>query len=192
MHAPSAAAASIGQRTALALLALALAGCTAGGSGDQAALEGPSTSVTTAAVGPGASGVSFNGNSPQVAGHPGATAALDRVAAGLTPGCGTRVERSDANLVSVIWRCGNRLAAATVTLGGADLTLGDILTGPYPGYLSSVASAQFSAAGDPGAPTTDLGTWYLTPAALAVVFPAGIVSYPLASLAPYLKDANGL
>lgn len=144
------------------------------------------------AAGPAGPEVSFDGNMALVAGDPAATAALARVAAPLPPGCGTRVERADLHLVSVIWRCGNRLAAATVTRAGRELALSDILTGPYPGYLSAVASAQFSATGDPGAATTDLGAWYVTPAALAVVFPAGIVSYPLPSLTSYLKDRSSL
>ena len=192
MHAPSGSAAPVGQSAALALLALLLAACTATGSGDQAALTPPSTTVTTVVSAPGGIGVSFAGNAPRVTGHPAATATLDRVAAGLPPGCGTRVERSDEHLVSVVWRCGHGLAAATVTLAGQQLTLSDILTGGYAGYLSSVASAQFSAAGDPGAATGNLGTWYLTPAALAVAFPTGVVSYPFASLAPYLKGTSAL
>jgi hypothetical protein len=110
----------------------------------------------------------------------------------MSPGCAPQVERADGHLVSVVWRCGNRVSAATVTLDGRTVALGDILHGAYPSYLSSVASAQFQVEGIQHPSTTDLGTWYLTPAALAVVFPAGVVSYPLASLGPYLEDPSAL
>jgi hypothetical protein len=114
------------------------------------------------------------------------------VAAGLSRGCAPQVERADSHLVSVVWRCGNRISAATTTLDGRTVALGDILQGAYQGYLSSVASAQFQVEGISHTPTTDLATWYLTPAALAVVFSAGVVSYPLASLTPYLKGPSDL
>ncbi len=55
-----------------------------------------------------------------------------------------------------------------------------------------MAAAQFQADGRASAAASDLGTWYLTPAALAVAFPSGVVSYPLTSLQPYLKDPSAL
>ena len=94
--------------------------------------------------------------------------------------------------MSVDWKCGDSITAATVTLDGRRLSLGDILQGSYGSYLSSIAAAQFSAEDQAGAATSNLGTWFLTPAALAVDFPAGVVSYPLASLGPYLKDPSSL
>jgi hypothetical protein len=136
--------------------------------------------------------VTFFGEAPQVAGRPAATAALDRDAAGLSHGCAPEAERTDAHLVSVVWRCGTRQAAATVTLDGRPLALGDFLAGAYQGYLSSVAATQFQVEGIDHPATGDLRTWYLTPAALAVVFPDGVVSYPLSSLAPYLDDPSSL
>lgn len=132
----------------------------------------------------------FDGPVATVAGYPAATAAVDRLQ--LAAGCTPTVKRADQHLVSIVWKCGDSLTAATVTLGGRRLVLGDILQGDYASYLSSVASAQFSAAGQADAPTNDLGTWFLTPAALAVDFPAGVVSYPLASLGPYLRDPSSL
>lgn len=148
--------------------------------------------MTTVAARNGGPAVSYAGDKPVVGGHPAATSALARTAAGLPSGCAPTTERSDTRLVSVVWRCGARLAAATVTLDGRPLALGDLLTGSYREYLSSVASAQFQVDGNSSASTTDLGTWYLTPAALAVVFPAGVVSYPLPSLQPYLRDPSAL
>lgn len=145
--------------------------------------------MAAAAAGPT---VRYSGARPDVVGHPPATAALDRAAAGLPAGCTPATERADLHLVSVEWRCGKSLAAATVTIGGRLLTLSDILQGGYQGYLSSVAAAQFAVEGQPDAATTDLGTWYLTPVALAVAFPAGVVSYPLASLGPYIRNAAAI
>ena len=134
--------------------------------------------------------MSFNGSTVAVAGHPAATDALARVRP--DPACIPAVKRSDGHLVSVVWRCRSTIQAATVSLDGRLLALGDILQGGYGSYLSSVAAAQFSVEDQPNAPTGDLSTWYLTPAALAVAFPAGVVSYPLASLTPYLKDPSSL
>ena len=136
--------------------------------------------------------MTFSGPDPQVAGHPAASAAQARAAVGRPSPGAVQVERSDTHLVSVVWRCGTRILAATATLDGRRLALGDILTGSYQGYLSSVAASQFSVEGIRSASTSDLSTWYLTPAALAVAFPAGVVSYPLSSLTPYLKDANSV
>lgn len=127
-----------------------------------------------------------------MAGYPAATSALDATGSGLAAVCQPVTERSDAHLVSVVWRCGRRVAAATVTLAGRPVALGDILKGSYQSYLSSVASTQFDYENLTGAETTNLSTWYLTPAALAVVFPDGIVSYPIPSLSAYLSDPSSL
>lgn len=140
----------------------------------------------------GGPAVSFSGSRVAVAGHPGATAALVAVAARLSTGCTPRTERSDPRLVSVIWRCGNSITAATISLAGHPLALADVMKGAYPAYLSSVAASQFQVEGISHPATSDLGTWYLTPAALAVVFPAGVVSYPLASLTAYLRSRSSL
>lgn len=136
--------------------------------------------------------VTFTGNTAEVAGHYPATVALAHASAGLASGCHPALERSDAHLVSVEWTCGRTVSAATVTLAGTPVTLTDILTGDYRSYLSSVAAQQFAVEGQPDAASTNLSTWYLTPAALAVVFPDGVVTYPLASLAPYLRDSSAL
>lgn len=193
MHAAPDSGAPIGQRTAAALLAgvtlLASAGCSTS-SGDQAALNGPTAPAAAPAPTSDGPTVVFHGTSPQVAGHPATTAALDRVQ--VPSGCAPAVKRSDQHLVSVLWRCQDNVRAATVSLDGRQLGLGDILQGNYASYLSSVASAQFSVENQPHASTDDLSTWYLTPAVLAVAFPAGIVSYPLASLGAYLKDPSSL
>lgn len=170
---------------------MAVTGCSTGSS-DAAALHTPSTPGTTAAASPGGPAVTFAGDRPRVGGHPAATAALAGIAAGLSGACTPVAERTDLHLVSVAWRCGHRIAAATVTLAGRPLSLSDLLRGAYREYLSSVAAAQFQLEGDRSAPTGDLGTWYLTPDALAVAFPAGVVSYPLGSLQPYLRDPSSL
>jgi hypothetical protein len=185
----------LGKRGAIALLPLILpvaVACTPGSS-DPGALDTPSVTVPPAAPPPGGGpSVTFSGARPVVAGAPAATTTLDRVAAGLPSGCEPTTERDDTRVVSVAWRCGTRLAAATVDLGGAQLSLGDILTGAWAAYLSSVAQAQFQVEGITRAATNDFATWYVTPAALAVVFAAGVVSYPLASLGPYLRSPSAL
>jgi hypothetical protein len=136
--------------------------------------------------------VTFTGSTPEVAGHYPATVALAHVAGGLPSGCMPTLERSDPHLVSVAWKCGTRLSAETVTLAGSSLSLSDVLSGSYQSYLSSIAAQQFSDEGVANADTSSFSTWYLTPAALAVVFPDGVVTYPLASLASYLKDPSSL
>jgi len=133
--------------------------------------------------------VTFHGARPEVAGHPAATAALDRLA---PSGCGPRLQRSDAHLVSVSWRCGTTVSAATVTLAGRPLTLSDLFQGDYRSYLLSVAATQLQAAGGAGPAPGALGPWYLTPAALAVAYPAGTVSYPLASLAAFISHPDAI
>lgn len=190
MHAPS--PRGLGKRVALALVALLLAGACHAGSSDTPALPTPSTEAAGPSRAPGGPAVAFSGAAPSVAGHGAATAGLTRVASTLPPGCQGRLERSDSRLVSVAWRCGTHVTAATVTLGGRRLALSDLLRGDYAGYLSGVAAEQFKVEGVTSAATTDLDTWYLTPAALAVAFPAGVVSYPLASLTPYLIDPASL
>lgn len=134
--------------------------------------------------------VSVAGNAPQLAGHPAVDAALQRDAAAAGSGCPPRTERDDAQLASFVWKCGSgRVYAATVEVAaGRQVTLSDLLTGPYASYLSSTAEAQFLADGKADASTSDLRTWYLTPAALVVVFPAGSVSFPISSLTSYLRD----
>lgn len=186
---------SSGQRSGPALLLVALvalAGCTSKAS-DPGAIAGPSTSI--APVGSptvGGPTVTFSGNEPQVAGHPAASSVLDVTGTGLESGCQPVTERSDPHLVSILWHCGSHVTAATVTLSGRPVGLGDILKGNYQGYLSSVATTQFDYENLAHAKTTDLSTWYLTPAALAVVFPDGIVSYPIPSLSAYLSDPSSL
>lgn len=136
--------------------------------------------------------VTFTGPTPEVAGHRAATLTLARFAAALPSGCSPREERSDPHLVSVAWRCGGHIAATTVTLDGKTMALADFMTGAYQGYLSAVAQQQFEVEGVKDAATTDLSTWYLTPAALAVVYPDGVVTYPLASLSGYLRNASSI
>ena len=136
--------------------------------------------------------VTFTGATPEVAGHREATVSLARFAAALPSGCSPSAERSDPHLVSVAWRCRGRIAATTVTLEGKTMALTDFMTGAYQGYLSAVAQQQFQFEGVKDAATTDLSTWYLTPASLVVVYPAGVVAYPLASLAGYLRNASNL
>lgn len=194
MHAPP--GRRLGKGTALvasAVLPLLASGCGSSSSSDNAALNlpaGPATSLPSATVGGPA--VSFAGAVPEVGGHQPATAALARFASALPAGCVPRLERSDPHLISVSWRCGQQIRADTVTLAGDAVGLPAVLTGSYPAYLSAVAAQQFAVEGEPAAATSDLSTWYLTPAALAVVFPAGVVTYPLASLQPYLKDPPDL
>lgn len=134
--------------------------------------------------------VSVSGSAPQVPGHPGADAALRRVAAGLDASCRPATERDDSQLLSFLWTCrSGRVATATVGLAAdRQLTLPDLLTGGYAAYLSSTADAQFQADGVAHPSVGDLSVWYLTPASLVVVFPPGRVGFPLSSLAPYLRN----
>ena len=171
----------------LALLPLAIAGC--GGGSDNATLPPPRSNPGSVAAGHGPA-VSVSGAAPQLAGQPAADAILRRDAAVLPPGCKPATERDDPKLASFIWVCPHkRVYAATIELGnGRQAKLGDLLTGSYVSYLSSIARTQFQADGVANPSVSDLGTWYLTPAALVVVFPSGPVSFPVSSLTPYLKD----
>jgi hypothetical protein len=173
------------------VLAAVGAGCTSGSS-DAGAVPEPSTSVTLPGPQMGGPVVTFTGDTAEVAGHYPASVALAQVSSSLPANCQPTLERSDDHLVSVRWNCGSRVAAATVSLDGRRLTLGDILTGDYASYLTSVATQQLRLAGASTSGTDDLSTWYLTPAALAVVFPGGVVTYPLASLSSFLSDPSGL
>ena len=131
--------------------------------------------------------VTYVGAQPSVAGDTSATSTLDHFASALPAGCQPHTQRDDAHVVSIVWNCAGKVAAQTVGLGsGQALTLAQILKGNYVNYLSSVAQTQFKVEGLTGAQTTDLGTWYATADALAVAFPAGIITYPLVSLQPYL------
>ena len=175
----------LGKRGAVALLtslAAALAGCSAAAT-DPSALSTPGPSAVPAGPPAPAQAVTVSGAVPQIAGHPAAAVAFGRAAAP----CAPTVERNDQKVVSVFWHCAShRVAAATFGLAANRLlTLGDLLTGSYQQYLSSVASDQFAAQGMPGARTSDLSTWFLTPVTLDVVFPAGVITFPLASLSPY-------
>ena len=132
--------------------------------------------------------MTVSGAVPEVAGHPAAAAAFARVGAP----CAPTVERSDPQVVSVFWHCAShRVAAATFGLAeNRLLTLDDLLTGGYRQYLSSVASDQFAAQGVSGASTGDLSVWFLTPATLDVVFPSGVITFPVSSLAAYRNPAS--
>jgi hypothetical protein len=205
VHAASCRAARflIGQRAAAALVASLLlvgAGCSAGSS-DNPGLDQPSTaSGSTASVPPGSAGprvsvAQVNGvGVPQLTGHPTANTTLQQTAAGLTPGCQPITEDDTPKLASFVWKCGTK-ALAAVTVGfdpDRKLALGDLLTGDYQSYLSSVAATQFRAEGVSNAATSDLSTWFVGPEALDVVFPNGIVSYPLASLGLYIDKSGPL
>lgn len=136
--------------------------------------------------------MTYSGAFPSVVGHDAATRVLTGDVDRLPSGCAPKTERSDPHLVSIVWQCGKRVASATVTLAGRPLALGTLMKGDYTAYLSSVAEQQFQVEGVAHPDTTDQRTWYLTPAALAVAYPAGIVSYPLDSLTPYLRDPAAL
>ena len=192
MHAPPDRRAGIrlGKRGAVALLtslAGLLTGCGAASS-DTPALSAPS--VPSVAAGADSTGpvVTVSGAVPEVAGHPAAGPDFARVGAP----CAPTVERSDQRVVSVFWHCAShRVAAATFGLtANRLLTLDDLFAGAYRGYLSSVAADQFTAQGVGGARTADLSTWFLTPATLDVVFPAGVISFPLATLASYRNPSS--
>ena len=193
MHAPSRPGSGIrlGRRAApavLALLPLIFAGCGVGSSRNPA-LPAPRSDPAAVAAGRGPA-VSVSGSAPQLSGHPAADALLRRDASVLGSGCRPVTERDDPQLASFLWTCpGKRVATATIGLAAdRQLALGDVLTGSYRAYLTSVAQAQFQADGVANPAVGDLGTWYLTPAALVVVFPSGPVSFPISSLTPYLKD----
>lgn len=172
---------------------LVAAGCSSHGSGDPGAVNLPSTAAgTLPSATDGGPVVTFTGTTPEVSGHYPATEALAKVASTLPSGCVPSLERSDPRLVSVAWMCGTHISAATVTLAGAPVALDGVLTGAYQSYLSSVAAQQFTVEGQSNADTTTVSAWYLTPAALAVVFPDGVVTYPLPSLQSYLEDPSSL
>lgn len=134
--------------------------------------------------------MSVEGSAPQLAGHPTANAILRQDASRLASGCSPRTELDARRLASFVWKCpSGRLVTATIDLtGDRQLALSDLLTGSYASYLSSVASAQFSAEGVADPSVHDLSVWYLSPAALNVVFPSGSVAFPISSLTPYLRD----
>jgi hypothetical protein len=85
------------------------------------------------------------------------------------------------------------VSTATFALdGGGLLTLANLFFGPYQQYLSSTAVTQLQASDAANPVTTDLSVWALTPDALEVTFPAGTVSFPLSSLAPYIRHPGPL
>jgi hypothetical protein len=187
----------LGQSTALLVAGLLVAaGCTAGGS-DNPALPEPSTAAGTAPTGdqggPAVRTVDAGGTGvPVLAGEPAADAALRAAARGLPAGCDPTTELDTVRVASFVWRCpGGRVATATVALpAGPLLSLGDLLSGPWRSYLASVGAAQLRADGVAHPATGDLSEWFLAPGLLEVVFPSGVVAYPLATLGPFVARSS--
>ena len=131
---------------------------------------------------------------PQLAGHDTANAALRNFGAGLRGTCSVTTSRDDPKLASFVWNCGAQgPSTATVDLiGDRILTLSDLLTGNFAGYLSSVASTQLETDGVTSPATSNLSAWSLTPSALAIAFRAGTVYFPIGTLGPYIKRPGPL
>lgn len=203
MHAASARGAPIrfvkgGAFALLALVSVAVTGCTTSGS-DNPSVAPPST-LAPLPAGKGASGpaiglIRVQGIPvPQLAGHDTANAALRAIGAGLRGTCSVSTSRDDPKLASFVWDCGpHGPATATVDLGDDRiLALSDLLMGSFASYLSSVASAQLETDGVANPSTTNLSAWSLTPASVAIAFPAGTVYFPIATLGPYIKRPGPL
>ena len=187
----------LGQSTALLVVGLLLlAGCTAVGSNNPALPE-PSTVAGTApavAEGPAVRTVDAGGKGvPVLAGEPAPDAALRRLARSLPAGCTPNTEDDTSRLASFLWRCpGGQVATATVTLpAGRLLTLSDLFSGQWRSYLASVGAAQLRAQGVVDPATGDLSEWFVAPGLLEVVFPSGVVAYPLATLGRFVARSSG-
>ena len=130
---------------------------------------------------------------PQLQGKPAVNTQLVSIGSRLSGTCTVSAERDDAKVASFLWSCGARRVAATFDLAtNGQITLDDLFKDGYKSYLSSTAVTQMQASGVTNATATDFSVWYVTPDALVVVFPAGTVSFPTASLGAYLRPGGPL
>lgn len=131
---------------------------------------------------------------PQLAGKVAMNASLRQVAAGLSGTCSVAVERDDARLGSFLWTCGSgkRTAVTYDQRTERKLSLDDLFDGTYRSYLTSTAVAQMKADGVSSPSASDFSTWYVSPSSLVIAFPQSIVSFPLQSLASYVRAGGPL
>lgn len=175
-----------------------LAGCTTSGS-DNPSVSNSSipqgTSVSNGPPGPVVSIARVNGIPvPQLAGHAAANDLLRGIGDTLRGTCQVATMRDDPKLASFRWTCRpGGLTTATFSLADdRRVELGDLFTGGYAAYLSSVGATQLQAEGVAQPATDNLSAWSLTPYTLQIDFPSGSVAYPLSSLASYIRDPGPL
>jgi hypothetical protein len=192
---------SLGKISAAALLPFAagiLAACSGGQSDNPALGQAPSTAApgvtTQAAPGPQVSIGKVNGLPvPQLAGKATMNASLRQVAAGLSGTCSVAVERDDARLGSFLWTCGGQRTGVTYDQRTErKLALDDLFQGAYRPYLTSTAVSQMKADGVSSPSASDFSIWYVTPSSLVIAFPQSVVSFPLQSLAGYVRAGGPL
>jgi hypothetical protein len=183
---------------ALAIAAAALLASCGSSNSDNPGLSGkqqsPPSTVRPEPTGPAVSIIHVSGLPvPQLQGKAAVNTQLTTIASKLSGTCTVSAERDDAKVASFLWSCGGHDAAATFDLTtNRQLSLGDLFQGDYGSYLTSTAAAQMKANGDANPSATDFSVWYVTPESLVVVFPAGTVSFPIASLGAYLRPGNPL
>ncbi|HET6915915.1 MAG TPA: hypothetical protein VFH56_07470 [Acidimicrobiales bacterium] len=130
---------------------------------------------------------------PQLQGKGTVNAQLAAIGSKLSGTCAVSAERDDKRIASFLWSCGEHKTAATFDLTtNTRLSLDSLFQGDYRPYLSSTAVTQMQANGNANPTATDFSVWYVTPESLVVVFPAGTVSFPIASLSSYLRPGGPL
>ena len=156
--------------------------------------QGPSTTVRPEPTGPAVSIIHVSGLPvPQLQGKGSVNTQLTAIGSKLSGTCSVSAERDDKRIASFLWSCGKHEVGATFDLStNSQLSLDSLLQGDYRSYLSSTAVTQMQANGNANATATDFSVWYVTPESLVVVFPAGTVSFPIASLTAYLRPGGPL
>ena len=130
---------------------------------------------------------------PQLEGKASVNSQLAALGSKLSGTCTVSAERDDTKVASFLWSCGAHQTAVTFDLvTNRQLSLNDLFQGDYQAYLSSTAVSQMQANGATDPTATDFSVWYVTPDSLVVVFPAGTVSFPIASLGAYLRAGSPL
>lgn len=156
--------------------------------------QGPSSTVRPELTGPAVSIIHVSGLPvPQLQGKGTVNAQLAAIGSKLSGTCAVSAERDDKRIASFLWSCGEHKTAATFDLTtNTRLSLDSLFQGDYRSYLSSTALTQMQANGNANPTATDFSVWYVTPESLVVVFPAGTVSFPIASLSSYLRPGGPL
>jgi hypothetical protein len=190
-----------GKRAAAALVAIGavtLTGCTTA-SHDNPALSGPAsagspTTPPASFTGPKVSIIDVSGEPvPSLAGEAAVDTQLSEIASALHGRCQVTTLRDDTQLASFEWRCGSRVTTATFELSnGKRLSLADLFDGSYVSYLQSTAKLQFQQSGVAQPDVSNLSNWALTPTLLLVNFPAGTISFPLATLSQFVRPQGPL
>lgn len=174
-----------------------LASC-GGGSSDNPGLSGsqngPPSTVRPEPTGPAVSIIHVSGLPvPQLQGKASVNTQLAAIGSKLSGTCTVSAERDDKRVASFLWSCGTDKTAATFDLStNSRLSLDELFQGDYKSYLSTTAVTQMKANGDANATANDFSVWYVTPESLVVVFPAGTVSFPIASLTTYMRAGGPL